>query len=161
MRASRLAAGLSSRGSRYVQDWTSVLEGVEMVGRHSSAVAMRARPEQQARWWLPQAVVLPRRRVACCESVSPNSNGGVWAGIIPGPGSPQPPCQISGVRQPQRCKDPVPPRCWRRFGSAHVPGHNREVDLSRPEPRANILRRTQSSLCAHEEWSRLSGCNAV
>lgn len=27
------------------------------MGRHSSAVAMRAHPEQQARWWLPQVVV--------------------------------------------------------------------------------------------------------
>lgn len=77
--------------------------------------------------------------------------------MIPGPGSPQPPCQRSGGRQSQRCHDPVPPRCWRRFGSAHVPDHNRGLDLSRPEPRPNILRRAQSSLCAHEEQSGTLG----
>lgn len=37
----------SSSAGRRVEGWTRVLEGAEM-GRHSSAVAMRAHPEQQA-----------------------------------------------------------------------------------------------------------------
>lgn len=162
-----MVAESSSSASRRVGDWTRVLEGAEM-GRHSSAVAMRAHPEQQVRWWLPQVVVPCQgsrrqeeaggRKVACGESVSPNPNG---MGMITGLGYPQPPCQRSGGRQSQRWHDPVRPRCWRRFGRAHGPDHNRGLDLSRPEPRPNILRRAQSSLCAHEEQSGFPGCNAV
>lgn len=71
--------------------WRRVLEGAEM-GRHSSAVAMRAHPEQQARWWLPQVVVPCQggRKVACGESVSPNSHG---MGMIPDLGLPSRPAR--------------------------------------------------------------------
>lgn len=42
-----VVAESSSSAGRHVEGWTRVLEGAEM-GRHSSAVAMRAHPEQQA-----------------------------------------------------------------------------------------------------------------